>query len=152
MRPRIRTRDQRGAVLVEFALVLPILLVFFVGVVDFGLILREYQILQNGAREGARMSMMDKYNIAGGVTPAARTAIGNAIKQRVVDYMAAEQITIALANVTVDQTTVKIDIGGGKFAGASQITVSYTRSALIGNGWPFGPMTLRGQAIFRNLY
>jgi Flp pilus assembly protein TadG len=151
MRTRIQTNDQRGAVLVELAVVVPILLVLFVGVVDFGLILREYQILQNGAREGARLSIMDQYRIAGGATPAKQTAIRDAIRQCVVDYLAAEQITIALASVTVNQNA-KIDIGGGKFAGASQITVSYTRSLLIANSWPFGPMALRGQAIFRNLY
>jgi Flp pilus assembly protein TadG len=151
MRIRIHTRDQRGAVLIELVVVLPILLILFVGVVDFGLILREYQILQNGAREGARMSMMDQYRIAGGSTPAKQDAIRDVIRQRVVDYLAAEQITIALASVTVNQNA-KIDIGGGKFAGASEITVSYTRSLLIANNWPFGPLALRGQAIFRNLY
>ena len=151
MRTRIQTIEQRGAVLLEFAVVLPILLIFFVGVVDFGLILREYQVLQNAAREGARLSMMDQYRIAGGSTPARRNAIRDTIRQRVVDYLAEEQITIALAAVTVDQTG-KIDVGGGKFASASQIDVSYTRSMLIGNGWPFGAMTLRGQAIVRNFY
>jgi Flp pilus assembly protein TadG len=39
-------QDQRGAVMVEFAIILPLLLFMFVGIVDFGLIIREHQIVQ----------------------------------------------------------------------------------------------------------
>jgi Flp pilus assembly protein TadG len=138
---------QRGAVVVEMALVLPILLFLFVGVVDYGLILREYQILQNAAREGARLSILPAYCIdsAGGNA----MAVHDAIQQRVVDYLANENITIATSDVTVDQNVI-IDLGGGLKTIGSKITVSYTRSMLIGNGWPFGSTALRGEATFRN--
>jgi Flp pilus assembly protein TadG len=138
---------QRGAVLVEMALVLPILLVLFVGIVDFGLILREYQILQNAAREGARLSTLPSYSIRDSDEP---NDIEAAIQSRVVDYLAQEQITIAAGDVTVNQDAT-IDLGGVA-ASASQITVVYSRSLLIGNGWPFAPISLKGEAIFRNLY
>src|SRR5437016_3256738 len=148
--PLSRTHEnQRGAVLVEMALVVPILLFLFVGIVDYGLILREYQILQNAAREGARLSMLPDYCISS-VPAADQSAVHDAIGQRVVDYLAQERITIALADVNVVQN-VRIDLGGGLSATASKITVSYTRPLLIGNGWPFGPVALRGEAIFRNL-
>jgi Flp pilus assembly protein TadG len=133
------------------AVALPILLFMFVGVVDYALILREYQILQNGAREGARISMLKDYWIAGKLTTAEQNAARDAIRQRVVDYLAQEQITIALADVNVNQTST-IDLGGGLTASASKITVSYTRPLLIGNGWPFGPIALKGEAIVRNFY
>jgi Flp pilus assembly protein TadG len=143
-------KNQRGAVIVEMALILPILLVFFVGIIDFGLILREYQILQNAAREGARMSMLQRYELKtlGATDQATVTA---AIQQRVVDYLAQEHITIASSDVLINQDYA-IDLGGGLSASASQITVNYTRSMLIGNGWPFGPVALKGEAIYANLY
>ena len=142
-------QDQSGAVLVEMAIVLPLLLVLLVGVVDYGLVLREYQILQNAAREGARLSILPQYCISS--TPASdQAAVSNAIKQRVVDYLAQEQITIGLTDVTVAQNIV-VDIGGGLSATGSKITVSYTRPVLIGNGWPFGPIALKAEATFRNL-
>src|SRR5437773_11622480 len=101
--PLSRTHEnQRGAVLVEMALVLPILLFIFVGIVDYGLILREYQILQNAAREGARISML-KGNDLRTYDAAGQTTVRDAIKQRVVDYLAQEQITIALTDVEVVQ-------------------------------------------------
>ena len=48
-----RVRSQAGAELVEFALVLPILLLVFGGIVDFGLLLQRQQVVTNAAREGA---------------------------------------------------------------------------------------------------
>src|SRR5262245_58344320 len=145
-------RGQRGAVLVEMAVVIPILLFLFVGVVDYGLILREYQVLQNAAREGARLSVQEEYCIScGNSSTAQQTAVQDAIRNRVVNYLAQERITIAATDVNVNQCT-SIDMGGGLLTSGSTITVSYTRSLLIGNGWPFGPVALRGAATFRNLY
>ena len=98
--------NQRGAVLVEMALILPILLFLFVGVVDYGVILREYQI-KNAAREGARLSILPAYCI-----DTNGSAVSDAIKQRVVDYLANENITISTSDVTINQN-VTISGGGG---------------------------------------
>ena len=136
---RLTQQDQRGSVMVEFAMILPLLLIFFVGIVDFGFIIREHQILQNAAREGARISTLQTYS--------GNTA---AVQNRVVQYLQQENITILAADVTVDQNYV-IDIGGGS-AKASRITVAYSRSMLVGSGWPFGPVALKAETVFRNLY
>ena len=144
-------RSERGAVLVEMALVIPILLFLFVGVVDYGLILREYQVLQNAAREGARLSIQKEYCISLAGSAANQNAVRDAIRNRVVNYLSQERVTIAATDVNVNQCTV-IDMGAGGLTSGSTITVSYTRSLLIGNGWPFGPVALRGAATFRNLY
>ena len=47
-------RNERGAAAVEFALVLPILLMLVFGIIDFGLMIHEKTMLANAAREGAR--------------------------------------------------------------------------------------------------
>lgn len=53
--PRIRARDgQRGASLIEFALVLPIMLVVTFLVVDFGRAFFMRNVLEQAAREAAR--------------------------------------------------------------------------------------------------
>jgi Flp pilus assembly protein TadG len=49
-------RSERGANLVEFALVLPLLLLILAGVVDFGYAFHDYIIITNAAREGARVA------------------------------------------------------------------------------------------------
>ncbi|HUV94852.1 MAG TPA: TadE/TadG family type IV pilus assembly protein [Anaerolineae bacterium] len=47
-------RGQRGQTLVEFALVLPILVLLLVGMLEVGRLLNAWLIVSNGAREGAR--------------------------------------------------------------------------------------------------
>lgn len=67
-----RLRDERGAVALEFALVLPILLVVLIGIIEFSLLLNAQLTLTSAAREGARsMALHD--------SPAtARAAVKNA--------------------------------------------------------------------------
>lgn len=47
-------RDDRGAAAVEFALVLPILLLLVLGIVQFGLTFTQWLEMESAAREGAR--------------------------------------------------------------------------------------------------
>ena len=46
--------QQRGTALIEMAMILPLLTLLLVGIVNMGLMIREHQVLQNAAREGAR--------------------------------------------------------------------------------------------------
>ncbi len=52
------SKKERGAELVEFAFILPILLVIIAGVWDFGRAFRTYQAITNAAREGARFAVL----------------------------------------------------------------------------------------------
>jgi Flp pilus assembly protein TadG len=45
---------QHGAIFVEFVIVLPFLLVFLAGIIEFGLLFYNQQVLTNASREGAR--------------------------------------------------------------------------------------------------
>jgi Flp pilus assembly protein TadG len=49
---------QRGAAAVEFALLLPVLLSLFLGVVDLGLAVYTQSVLSNASREGARAGVV----------------------------------------------------------------------------------------------
>ncbi len=77
----------RGAELVEFALVLPVLLLVFAAIVDFALMFRSFEIVTNAAREGARVGVLSGYSTtdaqtralqyldAAGLVDARRTAV-----------------------------------------------------------------------------
>ncbi len=47
-------RSERGAVIVELAIVLPLFLLILAGVIDLGFLFWEKEVLTNAAREGAR--------------------------------------------------------------------------------------------------
>jgi Flp pilus assembly protein TadG len=50
-------RNERGATIVEAALVLPILLMFLISILEFGRAYNEYQVLTNAAREACRYAV-----------------------------------------------------------------------------------------------
>jgi Flp pilus assembly protein TadG len=52
-----RRRDERGAGLVEFVLIMPILFAIVFGIVDFGIGYNDWVALRQGAREGVRQAV-----------------------------------------------------------------------------------------------
>ena len=139
---------QSGTVLVEFAIVLPLMVTMFLIIVDLGFVLREHQILQNAAREGARVSALP----ANWINPVNPAATADTIKQVVIAYMAQENITVNTSQITVNQQ-YPIKVGALTVSG-SQVIVTYVRPLFI-TGTPLLPtpqVRLTGQAIFRNLY
>jgi Flp pilus assembly protein TadG len=50
-------RNQRGATVVEAALILPILLMFLISILEFGRAYNEYHVLTNAAREACRYAV-----------------------------------------------------------------------------------------------
>src|SRR3954451_20440555 len=57
---RRRPRSGRGQALVEFALVLPILLLMIFGIVDAGRLIFTYNTISNAARDGARVAIVNQ--------------------------------------------------------------------------------------------
>ena len=57
-----RLAAERGAELIEFALVFPLLLAVVLGIIDFGFLFRNYEIVTNAAREGARIAILSGYD------------------------------------------------------------------------------------------
>ncbi len=69
--PRPRRRgDDRGAVLVEFALVAPLLFLLIFATIDFGWAFGQHLDVRHGAREGARLAAVN-YTTGGGDQTAA---------------------------------------------------------------------------------
>lgn len=110
MRSRPFRRDERGSLVVEFGLIVPILFFLVFGIVDFG---RAYFTMNNLAaavREGARYgAVLDKP--WDGTAPAE-------IKQRVVDF----SYTFGGARLTTPNVTTTTDQG----AGTVTVTATYT--------------------------
>jgi Flp pilus assembly protein TadG len=52
------TRDDRGATIVEFALVVPVVLVLLIACIDFARVLTASVTIQNASREGARYATL----------------------------------------------------------------------------------------------
>ena len=105
---RVR-RSDRGAVAVEFALLLPVLVLLVFGIIDFGRILNAQITVTQAAREGARLAALANPN-ACDRTAAAATGLS---------LTCAGNVTVTACSATADQTT------------DAQVKVQYAVTGLI---------------------
>jgi Flp pilus assembly protein TadG len=135
---RMVRRSERGNALIEFALVLPLLLIIFAGIVDFGLLFQRSEVVTNAAREGARIAVLPGYST-------------NDVRLRVRQYvqeglnLTAGQVAAALpdANITVAAPNPPLTTAGGATLSALTVTVRFQHTyiilgpvlGLIGGNW-----------------
>ncbi len=111
---------ERGAAVVEMAVVTPLLLTLLFGVIEFGNSFMFRQILTNAAREGARTSAIQA------------TADDSAIRTAVRDAMS------AVGGITIPDSAIQIthwckySDGTPNFTEKIQVTVSYDDIAIFG--------------------
>jgi Flp pilus assembly protein TadG len=118
---RRRWRSEKGAQLVEFALVLPLLLFIVLGIAEFGIVFQRYEVITNAAREGARLGVLPGYSDAD-------------VQTRVRAYLTAARVPWTATNPTITRTTVTIPIAGQPSITTRQVTVTYTHSYLFISG------------------
>jgi hypothetical protein len=149
-----RTRNgQKGAVLVEMAIILPLFALLLLGTFEFGSIARDHQVLQNAAREGARFSSLPANDMNSAGSPANAAAAEAVIKGRIIAYLANENITVGAGDIVVDQG-FPVPLGALTVSG-SNITITYDRALIfpgITSLIPLGSLQLTGNAVFRNFY
>ena len=58
MKMDLKKRGQRGASLIEFAIILPVLLILLLGIIEFSLLLYNKAMITNASREGARLGIV----------------------------------------------------------------------------------------------
>ena len=111
-----RWRSDEGAQLVEFALVLPLLLLVLLGIAEFGFMFQRYEVVTNAAREGARMAVLPGYGAAD-------------VQARVATFVSSGRVptTTSPANPRVLVENVSIPVAGGRPPiSAKRVTVTYT--------------------------
>ena len=139
-------RSERGAELIEFALTLPLLLLLVLGIIEFGFLFQEYEVVTNAAREGARI---------GSLIPSAGYTTNEA-KVRAQDYLTAGGLKIAQAlpvpTVALSQVAIT---GTGKCIQVVTSTVTYQHPVPFVSGImsyfgsPMAAIPLRGVAVMR---
>ena len=73
-----RRNRQEGQALVEFAILLPILLLLLLGILQFGVVFNNYIQVTSAAREGARKAAVSRSLGTSAANTAARTSAKNA--------------------------------------------------------------------------
>ena len=96
------TTDQRGQTLVEFALIIPIVLLLMLGLFDLGRIVFTNNSLSDGARQGARSGAIDPRDAS--YCSLVDEAIRSAIRGQSLDIYTVTYITV---NATDDASGVE---------------------------------------------
>ena len=139
---RARARSERGAEIIELAIVTPILALIIAAMFDFGFLFRNWEVATNAAREGARMGVLPSYACDGSTTD---------IEDRVDAYMAASGIS---DNYTVVLDNQAVATAAGTF-NACVVSVELEQPlpvlSVIGalTGGSFNSVMVRGNAVMR---
>jgi Flp pilus assembly protein TadG len=132
--------SESGAELVEFAIVLPLLLLVLFGIVDFGMLFHRYQVVTNAAREGARIAVLPLYD-------------DSDVIARVSQFLTAAGLTETPTVPAPVRATVSL---GGQCINVVTVSVNYPYSysalggiaSYFGSG-AFGPTGLHASASMR---
>ena len=128
--------DGSGTQLLEFAMALPFLLVFVVGIIDFGGAFNLKQNLANAAREGARIAVsnpLTNQNCSGS-TPCSIEAAADAVKEY-------------LSNAAIDASCINPTAPTGSGAKTWTYTCGNGTTLTINRGLVFFSGGPAGQAI-----
>jgi len=145
LRPLIRrARSDRGAELIEFALVFPVLLMVVLGIVDFGFLFQRMEVVTNAAREGARIAVLPGYGTGD-------------VQARVQNYVEAGGVPTTTGNPAIQVSDVTIPTTqNGPVMSGKRVVVSYTHQyVFIGPvaswfGGAFTTVPVTGVAVMRD--
>jgi Flp pilus assembly protein TadG len=103
-RARISSNSQRGVALVEFAIVLPLLVIFMYGIITFSVAILNKHIMTNATREGARVA-----TLYGGEVSQAKPTTENYLNGKLINFgAAAEPIVTVTTTPTATGTDVRV--------------------------------------------
>ena len=110
-----KLRCQEGVAAIEFAIVLPLLMMIVFGIIEFGLLFYDKQVITNASREGARAGI-------------SYLAVSDAAIEDVVNNYVANNLITFGSSPSLDIT---IDRDGVNFGDNLAVTVEYEYDFLI---------------------
>jgi len=137
MKKMLNIRGQRGGAAIEFAIVLPVLVVLLFGIIEFSTFLYDKAVITNASREGARAGI--RFN-----GPTAEE-----VEDVVDNYCAGNLITFGSET---DITTVASGVGGASGTPCT-VTVTYNYGFLVLPNFISelsGGINLTAQTVMRN--
>ncbi len=120
--------SERGAIAAEFALILPVLVMLFLAIIQFGIAFNRQQAVHAAAREGARLASLPT------------TTSGQACAR----------VTDALAGITFENTPTCQVTGSCASGGTANVSVRVQGVTLLDIPfWGSQSLTLTGRGSFR---
>ncbi len=139
----MKKSNEHGVSAVEFALLLPVLVLIIFVILEGGLVLYNQAVITNASREGAR---------AGVFLQSTRPSVSE-INTVIINYTSGLLITFGNGTVTpeVFRNNTKVTSGSAcsAFGDFLRVTVSYPYDYLVIGNFGFGSLTLKASATMR---
>jgi len=138
--------NEKGTTTVETAIIIMLLLTFIFGIIEFGLLLFDKQVLTNASREGARAGIVVGLGRSGGDAAEYRTwseYVAN-------DYCADHLVTFGSEDLAILTSYNDLD-GSGSPSRGDDLTVSltYDYDFLLLSVLGIGPVNLNAVSIMK---
>jgi Flp pilus assembly protein TadG len=129
--------DERGAAALEFAILLPLFIMFVWGAIEFGLAYYTQEVLTNATREGARAGIVQQIP-----------------KPTVADVQAVVTAYVASAGFPTGSLSTSVTGAGGLFPNPLTVTSTYPYNfriiSMITAGTVPSAITLRASTVMRH--
>lgn len=137
MRNIKKKNPERGAVLAEFAIVLPLLLTLLMGTIELGLLFYNKQVVTNSSREGARAGIASSSSVV-----AIQDVVQNYCNDRLITFGPAPAVSTTVDRVIPDPLN--------PFGVPVTVNVSYEYTFLVPGLLGFGAdLTLSAETMMR---
>jgi hypothetical protein len=130
-----KINNQNGAAMVEFAIVLPLLLILICGVIEFGVMFYDKAVITNASREGARA----------GITGPKTEEFKDEIKKIVLNYCNVNLINLK-GNDALDPDNILISYDGSDHI---IVRLEYRYDLLLGSFFGFDNTTISAETVMR---
>jgi len=129
----IYLRNNKGVAAVEFAICLPILILLLFGLIEFGLLFYNQQVITNASREGARAGIVAETVNADIIQIVENYCIGKLINLNGANELQANAVTVSVPDAQNDRT----------------VRVTYDYNFLFAGILGFNQINLSAQTIMR---
>lgn len=154
-----KLRIQNGTAVVEFAVILPLLVVIAFGIIEFSILLYDKAMVTNASREGARVGIVYTVDDNGdwtwfGTEDIVTATVNNYLRNNVLsrDYL----INLGNPSATTATTTITtaVDPDSGRYSpgGTLTVRVTYTYTFMVIPNFIVSivnPITLTAQTVMR---
>ena len=126
-------KDQKGAALVEFAIVLSLLVLLVIGAIEFGVLYYNKQVITNASREGARAGIIDITSDDYSDDSEIRAIVKNYCLNHLITFSGSPDLVDS--DIDLDPSDDRVSIG---FGDDFKVTVTYDYDFLVPSLFGFG--------------
>ena len=125
---KMRLKNQKGTSVVEFAIVLPLLVLLLFGIIEFSLLLFNKQVITNASREGARAGIVAQVPRVS--DPAIRKVVSDYAKAHLVTF-GSDTLVEDADHIPIVREDVNTDNPPNSFGDDLKVTVNYQYDFLV---------------------